>query len=104
MSIGDFPESLSQAMLVGCNVSRRIGRIPLKKKAQHTDCRSNAGLTGVFVCSRNYLDCLKRLQIETLVNPTYEYCIQRNLLVYCLSLYVLCLFVVLLSVSFTLCS
>ena len=27
MSIGDFPESLSQAMLVGCNVSRRIGRI-----------------------------------------------------------------------------
>ena len=26
MSIGDFPESLSQAMLVGCNVSRRIGR------------------------------------------------------------------------------
>ena len=26
MSIGDFPESLSQAMLVGCNVSREIGR------------------------------------------------------------------------------
>ena len=26
MSIGDFPESLSQTMLVGCNVSRRIGR------------------------------------------------------------------------------
>ena len=26
MSIGDFPENLSQAMLVGCNVSRRIGR------------------------------------------------------------------------------
>ena len=25
--IGDFPESLSQAMLVGCNVSRRIGRM-----------------------------------------------------------------------------
>ena len=24
--IGDFPESLSQAMLVGCNVSREIGR------------------------------------------------------------------------------
>ena len=26
MSIGDFPENLSQAMLVGCNVSRGIGR------------------------------------------------------------------------------
>ena len=26
MSVGDFPESLSQAMLVGCNVSREIGR------------------------------------------------------------------------------
>ena len=26
MSIGDFPESLSRAMLVGCNVSREIGR------------------------------------------------------------------------------
>ena len=26
MSIGDFPESLSQAMLAGCNVSREIGR------------------------------------------------------------------------------
>ena len=26
MSIGDFPESLSQAMLVGCHVSRGIGR------------------------------------------------------------------------------
>ena len=25
--IGDFPESLSQAMLVGCDVSREIGRI-----------------------------------------------------------------------------
>ena len=25
MSVGDFPESLSQAMLVGCNVSREIG-------------------------------------------------------------------------------
>ena len=25
--IGDFPESLSQAMLVGCNASREIGRI-----------------------------------------------------------------------------
>ena len=25
-STGDFPESLSQAMLVGCNVSREIGR------------------------------------------------------------------------------
>ena len=24
--IGSFPESLSQAMLVGCNVSREIGR------------------------------------------------------------------------------
>ena len=28
MSIGDFPESLSRAMLVGCNVSREIGRTP----------------------------------------------------------------------------
>ena len=27
MSIGEFPESLTQAMLVGCNVSREIGRI-----------------------------------------------------------------------------
>ena len=27
MSIGDFPEVLSQAMLVGCNVSREIGRM-----------------------------------------------------------------------------
>ena len=27
MSIGDFPESLSRAILVGCNVSRRIGRM-----------------------------------------------------------------------------
>ena len=27
MSIGDYPESLSQAMLVGNNVSREIGRI-----------------------------------------------------------------------------
>ena len=26
MAIGDFPESLSQAMLVGCDVSREIGR------------------------------------------------------------------------------
>ena len=26
MSIGNFPESLSQAMLVGCNVSRESGR------------------------------------------------------------------------------
>ena len=26
MSIGNLPESLSQAMLVGCNVSREIGR------------------------------------------------------------------------------
>ena len=26
--IGDFPESLSQAMLAGCNVSREIGRTP----------------------------------------------------------------------------
>ena len=25
--MGDFPESLSQAMLVGCNVSREIGRM-----------------------------------------------------------------------------
>ena len=24
--IGDFPESLTRAMLVGCNVSREIGR------------------------------------------------------------------------------
>ena len=28
MSIGDFPESLSRAMLVGCNVRREIGRKP----------------------------------------------------------------------------
>ena len=27
MSMGDFPDDLSQAMLVGCNVSREIGRI-----------------------------------------------------------------------------
>ena len=27
MSIGDFPEDLSQAMVVGCNVSREIGRV-----------------------------------------------------------------------------
>ena len=27
--IGDFTESLSQAMLAGCNVSREIGRIGL---------------------------------------------------------------------------
>ena len=26
MSIGDFQESLTRAMLVGCNVSREIGR------------------------------------------------------------------------------
>ena len=26
MSTGDFPESLSQVMLAGCNVSREIGR------------------------------------------------------------------------------
>ena len=26
MSVGDFPENSSQAMLVGCNVSREIGR------------------------------------------------------------------------------
>ena len=29
MSIGDFPEILSQAMLVGCNVSREIGSTEL---------------------------------------------------------------------------
>ena len=39
MSIGDLPESLSQAMLVGCNVSREIGRMapdcaPLPKQAR----------------------------------------------------------------------
>ena len=28
MPIGDFPESLSQAILVECNVSREIGRTP----------------------------------------------------------------------------
>ena len=28
MSVGDFPENLSQAMLVGCNASREIGRNP----------------------------------------------------------------------------
>ena len=30
-SIGDFPESLTQAMLVGCNVSREIGRTETKR-------------------------------------------------------------------------
>ena len=28
MSVGSLPEGLSQATLVGCNVSRRIGRTP----------------------------------------------------------------------------
>ena len=32
MSIGDFPESLSQAMLVRCNFSREIGRTTLSNK------------------------------------------------------------------------
>ena len=36
MSIGDFPESLSQAMLVGCNVSREIGCINLNIGVGHT--------------------------------------------------------------------
>ena len=36
MSIGDFPESLSRAMLVGCNVSREIGRNPLQPRTQQS--------------------------------------------------------------------
>ena len=36
MSIGDFTESLSQAMLIGCNVSREIGHKPVCKKHANT--------------------------------------------------------------------
>ena len=43
--IGNLPESSSQAMLVGCNVSREIGRITGQEDALpgHGDLRRGGG-------------------------------------------------------------
>ena len=46
MSIGDFLESLSQAILVGCNVSREIGRKVLDRTDVIVDVRRNDGVGG----------------------------------------------------------
>ena len=57
MSIGNFPESLSQAMLVGCNVSREIGRIAVHPvRIAQIRCPRfvpRVGLPGNLLCDRH---------------------------------------------------
>ena len=54
MSIGGFPESLSRAMLEGCNVSREIGRTPLPAEDFGRLIRS-------AVCQCTKISCLHKL-------------------------------------------
>ena len=50
MSIGDFPESLSQAMLVGCKVSRRIGHRPVPSRRNSRSEFLNYDALFIVVC------------------------------------------------------
>ena len=47
-SIGDFPESLTRAMLVGCNVSREIGR-KIARTEQRVRERRDATSISIYI-------------------------------------------------------
>ena len=75
MPIGDFPESLSQAMLVGCNVSREIGRM-------HGGNTHGDGLEGPEHEAGGHRAIIHR---SVLYYSTFRYIIHYNiLLLYCI--------------------
>ena len=72
MSIGDSPESLSQAMLVGCNVSRRIGRnLPPFGGARRREQLSNILLLLLLLLLLSINYYLSMLCMSMIIYPCY---------------------------------
>ena len=76
MSIGDFPESLSQAMLAGCNVSRETGRNEMLAEyglKAHRGVGSNKFISGLNLLVYQMCETQRRTVSSNSRSPTIRF-------------------------------